>query len=778
MKKLIFSFVIVFYFTFISDIKAQSGWFWQNPLPQGNTLHDVSFVGDYGFAVGKAGTVLYTHNAGINWTLRSIDTGDEILSVVTFDSLTAIVSAGGNSGKIYKTTDAGNTWLNQSSGYTGNLVDISFCDEQNGFIATGYIRLLHTANGGDTWEIINVPYPFTRISVINPNTAFAITGNNAEIYKTTDGGYMWIDQTVSTLDDLMDIYFIDGSNGWATGWNGIMLHTADGGLNWGFQSSNTSNDLYHISFSDASNGFAVGVYGTVINTTNGGLTWLVQSSGLPDFIQLWSVSMINFNNAVCVGADGAIIKTTDGGTNWLKITNIGTEYIGFNAVHFCNSTFGATVGYVGIIWTTTNAGNSWNANVSGTTSDLYAVYFKNPLLGFVAGDNGTLLKTTDSGVSWWLENLGVSNVLYSIYFWDENIGYISGNGVLYKTTDAGSTWTSISNIPPSPFYKLFFTNVNTGYAVTWSYQKVYKTTDGGLHWFVQSTGMSGFDDYYGVGFYNENTGVVVGGKIYRTTNAGSSWEIINSSAEAVFNDLKIIENRAYAVTEDGRIFYSSDYGLSWEEQIRITDLGLKAICFPAYSVGYIVGTAGKILKTVNGGGIFIATFLTGDANAGTQTLPVEDISGFSIGDEIIINPGGSNEESNTITGFGSIILQTPLIHDHLAGEPVVTANPTSVKEEGNQFPVSFTLYQNYPNPFNPSTVISYQLPVSSDVTLKVYDILGNEIATLVNEYKPAGEYEVEFNVGQESIPVLASGVYFYQLRVGGFVQTKKMVLLR
>ncbi|MBK9097681.1 MAG: T9SS type A sorting domain-containing protein [bacterium] len=89
----------------------------------------------------------------------------------------------------------------------------------------------------------------------------------------------------------------------------------------------------------------------------------------------------------------------------------------------------------------------------------------------------------------------------------------------------------------------------------------------------------------------------------------------------------------------------------------------------------------------------------------------------------------------------------------------------------------FELLQNYPNPFNPNTVISYQLPVSSSVTLKVYDVLGDEIATLVDEYKTAGSFEVEFNpaAGNRN---LASGIYFYQLRAGNFIKTKKMLLLK
>lgn len=85
----------------------------------------------------------------------------------------------------------------------------------------------------------------------------------------------------------------------------------------------------------------------------------------------------------------------------------------------------------------------------------------------------------------------------------------------------------------------------------------------------------------------------------------------------------------------------------------------------------------------------------------------------------------------------------------------------------------FTLKQNYPNPFNPNTTINYSISEQSFVTLKVYDLLGREVATLVNEEKTAGSYEVQFN-GND----LPSGVYFYQLKAEGFVETKKMILLR
>ncbi len=85
----------------------------------------------------------------------------------------------------------------------------------------------------------------------------------------------------------------------------------------------------------------------------------------------------------------------------------------------------------------------------------------------------------------------------------------------------------------------------------------------------------------------------------------------------------------------------------------------------------------------------------------------------------------------------------------------------------------FKLEQNYPNPFNPNTVISYQLPVNGNVTLKIYDVLGNEVTTLVNEEKPAGRYEVDFTASS-----LTSGVYFYKLAAGNYLVTKKMILMK
>jgi len=105
--------------------------------------------------------------------------------------------------------------------------------------------------------------------------------------------------------------------------------------------------------------------------------------------------------------------------------------------------------------------------------------------------------------------------------------------------------------------------------------------------------------------------------------------------------------------------------------------------------------------------------------------------------------------------------------------PLTIMPVTAVESEGNGLPDNFSLSQNYPNPFNPSTSIRYAVTDRQFVSLNIYDVTGKKISTIVNEEKGAGNYQVVFNASQ-----YPSGVYFYRLQAGNFVETKKMILLR
>ena len=152
--------------------------------------------------------------------------------------------------------------------------------------------------------------------------------------------------------------------------------------------------------------------------------------------------------------------------------------------------------------------------------------------------------------------------------------------------------------------------------------------------------------------------------------------------------------------------------------------------------------------------------------------------------ELYEYPLGSTAQITLVDTFRAILIPdltgSYTVSVHSPSKPqygliTVRAQESTAIEEMNtsQLPVKYQLFQNYPNPFNPSTLISCQLPFAGNVTLKVYDVLGREVSILVNEEKPIGSYEVEFNASH-----LASGIYFYKIQAGDFVQTKKMMLLK
>ena len=184
---------------------------------------------------------------------------------------------------------------------------------------------------------------------------------------------------------------------------------------------------------------------------------------------------------------------------------------------------------------------------------------------------------------------------------------------------------------------------------------------------------------------------------------------------------------------------------------------------------------------------------SGETISGMKTIQwtASDIDGDKLTYDLIYSLEGEEQRILAVNlEDTSYIWNISLYPSSLSGSLTVVANdgfnegkfmadnlffdsPLDVDTEEELIPKEYRLKQNYPNPFNPSTKISWQSPVGSWQTLKVYDVLGNEVVTLVNEYKPAGSYEVEFYAAH-----LSSGIYFYELRAGEFVQTKKLILMK
>ena len=173
-----------------------------------------------------------------------------------------------------------------------------------------------------------------------------------------------------------------------------------------------------------------------------------------------------------------------------------------------------------------------------------------------------------------------------------------------------------------------------------------------------------------------------------------------------------------------------------------------------------------------------------------EKMPVDDVEFSPDGKELISASGDSIKVRDVATGivlWKGYHFEVSSVHYAKDGKKIVSSDmfsgyvkvwektTTGFEEKTESTPTNFTLFQNYPNPFNPETTISYKLQAASHVSLKVYDVLGREVATLVNEYKQPGNYNSQFSILNSSFP---SGVYFYRLQAGSFVQTKKMLLIK
>ncbi len=168
-----------------------------------------------------------------------------------------------------------------------------------------------------------------------------------------------------------------------------------------------------------------------------------------------------------------------------------------------------------------------------------------------------------------------------------------------------------------------------------------------------------------------------------------------------------------------------------------------------------------------------ANFLKNGVGMGVGAANLNPAGSYTPFDINIIYITGETPDSVLIAIFIAGNGGFPNVGSKMFVDDLSWSNASDVANLGGEIPDKFDLLQNYPNPFNPSTKIRYSLPEVSSATIKVYDMLGNEVATLANEEQPAGNYEVDFNASE-----LSSGIYFYKLQAGNFIEMKKMILIR
>ncbi len=686
--------------------------------------------------------------------------------------------------------------------FGGNLRDIDFPSATIGYavgddISIGTNNFIgKTTNGGQTWQNITpaslVSGPWS-VKFVTVDTGF-VGADAGLMLRTVNGGTTWASvNTGGYSGNINDIQFVTRLVGYACGTNGggTVLKTTDGGTTWvinTFIAGNTST-RYAILFFSENEVLISGGSGSVARTTDGGTTWSAITAGTQT---VYALARGGASTAYATTASQGLYKTTDRGASWTLVFDRGSSAL--YAISMYDSLRGMIVGSNGVNYRTQNGWSTVDSNLVSTfTAQVCRTVVMKNLTDIVVGaDFGNILRSTDFGGTWTTTESGTR--YYALDFINANTGVAVGyRGTVIKTTNGGTTWSELRGLNGFELYDVKMFDANTFYACG-ATGRFYVTTNGGTSFVERLLPVTTGGSAKTIHFLNPQTGFCSGemGRIYRTSNAGVTWDSIftfgtsfNNIEDLAFTD----DSVGFALGERGRIVRTGN-GMTWDSTgiVRPNLLTLWEAQFITEATGYVTSQNGTVYKTTNGG----ATWTQQNDTTGLGNMDVIDIQvvfptrrGFAVAEQgkllRLVNENSWRVDRTLTTAFG-----TP---DNLWGIDFVDTSrafisgyygtiyrldvTTTTGVSDNSTPTHFSLKQNYPNPFNPSTLISYQLPVGGLTTLKVYDVLGREVATLLNGFSQAGTHTIEWKASG-----LASGVFFYRLTSGNFSEVKKMTLLR
>lgn len=399
--------------------------------------------------------------------------------------------------------------------------------------------------------------------------------------------------------------------------------------------------------------------------------------------------------------------------------------------------------------------SQWETQLSGTTENLRSIYFLNSVTGYAAGENGKMLRTANGGNIWSNVNTGITQNINSIYFFNATSGIACANdGIIIITTNSGTNWSAVNSGVTDNLYSISF--VNSSGVCAGSGGSLLYSTNSGMNWTIAENGF--LSTYYAAFMYSENFAFAGGvNAIFqplfaKSVNSGANWSFSTFYLKTNEGNLSgiafISENEGFSSSRvfdgQGGISHTSDGGSNWTTQLFPSML--HCIDFYGMNSGYAGGENGLIIKTTNRGVSWISQ-INPDASALRSIYFTDSLTGYAAGDN-------------------GVILKTS------------NGGLSFINDPAKSNPDAYYLSQNFPNPFNPETVIHYSVPSSvksqaSNVKIVVYNSLGKEVRTLVNEKKTSGSYSVNFNSGN-----LASGIYFYKMESGIFSFVRKMILLK
>ena len=812
MKNISKSIVYVLLTFLIFVVKTNAQWTQVNGLLGGivrcfAVSDSVIFAGTY------HGGVYYSDNNGNSWNPLSAELMDKSVWALGQDTTGLFIAT---SSGIFHASKDNDSWTVTGAGLQDSDIVAMAVTQKNLFAATS-LNVFRSTDKGKNWEPITNGLPNTYLTCLaaapvpdSSELLFAGTQGNG-VFISTNEGENWSNSSNGLNSNYIHYILADYDSSDSGNVNiyactdlGISISKNNGG-SW--VQTNLGNMTLSIAVKHLKNG-ETNMYagldyissGCLQLSTDSGKTWTSMRDYFPPNNSVFAVCVSRDSTAdVLAGCGGAgVFKSTNNDSTWTASNTglNGNDIYSLATIENPSNETTILVGTYNNFFISSNNGVNWTSKQFG--------YLFNRVQDLIVSNGNIIAKTlngiyysTNYGENWAtiasLPNTNVQAFVIapgfppSIY-----IGYAGGG--IFVSKDNGNTWIPAGIVGNNVLYSLAVTPAASGsftlYAGTAN--GIYISSDHGTNW-IQS-GLENMD-IKTFGFNKKDFIAATNDGAFSSSDKGKTWAEANSGLEN-----KMIQSligrglNTFACTDSG-IFLWKDTSAKWTP-VNEGLLNTSTVSMSISSSELFVGTYGS--------GIWKRSLseLIGNPPVTPQLVSPQKDSIIKQNKFVwnsVSNADSYDFQISLDSSFTNIYIDTSLIDTTIQISGLIDENRyywrvssensagessysdiwsfdfvlTGVDQTGNSIPKVFSLKQNYPNPFNPATTISFSIPQKSFVTIKIYDVLGNEITTLVNAEKQSGNYNIKFDGSR-----LASGIYFYRMQAGKFISTKKLILLK